>query len=363
MMVYFFVFASSLIFCLLAAICRKKIKLLFFVFSLISILIPAIFAGLRASSIGTDVEWYIIPNLAIAKNQSYVQFMSSLDTPEYLFYTIIYVSNFFSNPIFAALFLIEFLIISPIYISAFLNKKSIHPCFILFAFFMLIYNFSFSLMRQFLAASFILLGFSLFYYRRKKVAPFLLLISSILFHTSSLFIIGIVIIFYLFRNKTLFLIFISCFMLLCIASMGKILLLLSNFSDLFYRYYISYINREDESSFFTIEIIIFILIFLIYKFAFSDAKLRESRVFLYFSLFTFGVFLSLGSIFSSYVIRFSYYFRFFGIYALSASFNNINISVEKRLLCRISIIILLVIYWFYFIPYKNFYDTFPYQFA
>ena len=361
-MVYFLVFASSLIFCLLAGICRKKIKFLFFVFSLISVLIPAVFAGLRASSVGTDVEWYIIPNLALAKNQSYIQFMSSLVTPEYLFYTIIYISNFFSNPIFVSLFLIEFLIITPIYISAFLNNKNIHPCFILFAFFMLIYNFSFSLMRQFLAASFILLGFSLFYYRRKKVAPLLLLICSVLFHTSSLFIIGILIIFYLFRNRTLFLIFLSCFMLLCIASMEKILLLLSNFSDLFYRYYISYINREDESSFFTIEIIIFIVILLIFKFTFSNNKLRESQVFLYFLLLTFGVLLSLGSIFSSYVIRFSYYFRFFGIYALSASFNN-EISVEKKLFCRIGIIILLIIYWIYFIPYKNFYDTYPYQFA
>ena len=361
-MIYLLIFSLSLISSALAINCYKKNKIIFLVFSCIAILLPSILAGLRDKSIGIDVEWYIIPSLNQVTKMSYYDFMASLSTPEYFFYTLIYLVQFLPNPLFWALFFVELLIVTPLYISAFMNRKNVHPTFVLFAFFMLIYNFSFSLMRQFIAASFIVLAISLFYYRKEKVLPLILLICSIFFHSSSVFIILITVLFYLFRRSSVFLFFLSVLMLISIANIGSILLLLSNFSNVFLRYYNSFMNRENESSFFTVEIANFIFLILIYRFLCNRSYLKANKMYLFHLLFLFGVFLSFGSIFSSYVIRFSYYFRFFGIFTLSLPLNkNIKATGDKKIFCRCGIILLLVIYWVYFVVYKNFYNTFPYQ--
>lgn len=363
-MIYIFSFALSLIFCSLSENFFKKNKILFFIFASICILIPCLLAGFRDSSVGIDVSWYIVPNLEKAKNLSFNEFMGSLDTPEYLFYFIIYISSKFKNSIFVCLFIIELLIIVPIYISSFLNYKNLHPTVSLFGFYMLIYNFSFSLMRQFIAASFIVLAFSIYYYRKNRLLPTILCLLSIFFHISSIFVLIIIGSIFFLRKKQFLLIFFTLLLLLLIGNIKNVLYLLSNYVGMFERYYIAFLNREESGSLFTIEIVIFAaIIFVIYSFC-KPKYLRKKEMYFFFYIFLFGFLLSLESVTSSYVIRLSYYFRFFGVLLFPIVFNNdIRISSNKMLLSRFLIVSLLLMYWLYFICYKNFYNTFPYVFG
>ena len=69
-MIYLITFAISVLFAYLATRVKKDTvwsKVLFYICAAISILIPAILAGLRAPNIGTDVTQYVSYDFQIAK--------------------------------------------------------------------------------------------------------------------------------------------------------------------------------------------------------------------------------------------------------------------------------------------------------
>ncbi len=195
MIIYLVGFSISLM--LIHLIEYKPLKSNTFIFfSFIALLIPCCIAGLRSSSIGTDVEGYALPMYRVAKDSD--SFLSFLNTSWRHVYTMRKISDielgfditvYFSAKVFgsfqALLFIIEALTIIPIYKTLIKKRSIISPCLGMLTFYMIFYNVSLNILRQGICMAFVLLSYC-YFTENKKIHATVLLIIAILFHTSGL---------------------------------------------------------------------------------------------------------------------------------------------------------------------------------
>ena len=209
-MFYLFLFlTSSLLISLSEYFNNKKYKSQSFFFAFISILILSIFAGIRDTSVGTDVEYYVVKHYFWALNYidqpfEFILFLNSYDEVEFLYSMIVYIGGFFEN-LNLILFILSFITNVFIYLGLSLERKNIS---------LLFYNYSLNIVRQACALSITFYIFSLILNNKISIHKLLILsLIAIGFHWSS---IAIIFLFYLIafcnnKNHTTILIFI-CFL-------------------------------------------------------------------------------------------------------------------------------------------------------
>lgn len=181
----------------------KRSQQLFLI--VIAILIPCILAGYRADSIGTDVNVYLRPIYNAAKNSSnfseYLNFSwfhiykyNYVKDYEIGFVSVVYITAKIFHNIFATKFIIEFLILCPIcVVLRRYNDKT--PLWVgMAAFYLLFFNQSLNLMRQYIAVSFLLLAIIGYLKNRKTWFYITFQVIAFLFHTSSIIGLGIFVI-------------------------------------------------------------------------------------------------------------------------------------------------------------------------
>ncbi len=159
--------------------------------SLIAVLIPSIFAALRAETVGTDVLVYARPMFDLAKNASgFMDYLARTDMEVGYSFLVYYVSKIFNNFPFV-LFHIALLQIIPIYIVAYKLRNKLPMVIVMSVYFSMFYIMGFNIMRQCIAASFILLAMIELYEKKTKSA-IICIVIAFLFHSSSA--IGVIIV-------------------------------------------------------------------------------------------------------------------------------------------------------------------------
>lgn len=132
--------------------------------SLLAVLPPIIIAGLRDSTVGSDMELYIVPifNGIASNGQNLIEFFDSYPDIERGYLFLNYVIAQLTDQPFVLLLCIHILIIIPLYVTAMKWRKYLSPVLFIFIFYMIFFQESFSIVRQSIALSFSMLGLTLF---------------------------------------------------------------------------------------------------------------------------------------------------------------------------------------------------------
>lgn len=205
-MAYFIMFGLSALACVFAERCRRlKKKKQFLFWSIVTVLLPSVLAGIRDSSVGYDVELYLNRIFMIAEqSKSYFRYVVQM--------TVLYsnVGIGFSSLVYAAAHLFEdvhwtyfFVNLMPVclfYIAIYRNNKIKHKSFVWLVLLLVIYNVSLNLLRQIIAVSIIYFGQE-FVRKKKPIKYIVTCIVAFLFHDSAIIFIAFYFVYWFIQAK------------------------------------------------------------------------------------------------------------------------------------------------------------------
>lgn len=381
MYIYIIVFLVS---CSLIAL-SNKISNKFFkkIIEIIAVLIPCILAGLRALSVGTDVQVYVEPlfNLA-SKSDSFLDYLKMswyrvwtykyVADFELLFNIMVYIITKLTHNIQWILFTIQILIIFPIYygIKKFKQLKN-KEWLAMLCFYLLFYNISYNAMRQFISIAILFWGTSCLINEKKGDKKFFLsLILGYFFHKSALLGIVIFVIYKILKKKsktnlTLTLgnhkILVRKIALLLIIFLSIIFIfnssILINILELIgLNYYVGYINGNV---YFSIgKLIKYVPIILIIIFEYKQLIKNENSYF-YILMFILDILISYFSTVNIYAVRIGYFFQIFNIILFPILIGTTKYQLNK-IINYVIILLYLGTYWYYNFVIMGANETIPY---
>lgn len=202
MLVYILTFLIASLSATCAQSSYTKSKILFLFFSIVTILVPSLIAGLRSDTVGTDMNYYLLEiydNAATYSDKSQI-----LTDPIYepVFLMIIFCGLNIFKSLWGILFLLEFVNMTLVYSALFLLKKKLNIGVAIAIYLFLFFNDSLNLMRQHIAVSFCFFSFACLY--RKKYAGSGIAYAIALFaHSTSFIFVLPLAVFELFRRGIL----------------------------------------------------------------------------------------------------------------------------------------------------------------
>lgn len=173
---------------------KRSNKLIYIILSVIAILFASIFACVRAENVGTDVKTYAKPLFEIARSSKTINsFVDNISgyikngySSEIGYLIMVYVSTHLFCSLKGVLFFTALFQIVPVYLVAARNSDKIPAQIVMLIYYCVFYLMGFNIMKQCIAASFILLMY--FQYQDKhycKAVICFLVASS--FHSSAIF--------------------------------------------------------------------------------------------------------------------------------------------------------------------------------
>ena len=350
---------------------------------MIAVLIPCIIAGLRAPGVGIDSGTYAYTDFLIAlRSNSFSSYFLHSSVKEILYPIIVYLSSRISNHFFVLYFVSQLLINGPVYIALYLIKKERKDFSIVIsyaAFLFIYYNLSLSVIRQSMATSYILLGYTIYKIcKRYNIRTILLYICAILTHTFALAIVASLIIFDKIVNDTkkelwkkaliLFVIIVA------IVNVNRILTLVSSLLPGIMTKYMNTFNYLDVSGLSygdtLMKVIFFIMCVLATYKTSKKVGVDITSTKNYSSIFSLknytffgaiGILFQFISIISEYLVRISYYYQFFMIIPVGVFY--LAFSKKERIIIKITSVLLLFMYWYIVYANWNWHGTMPYEFA
>lgn len=367
-MIYLGTFGMSMLFTYFATRLKKKNKKLIIFFSFLAIFFPALLAGLRASSIGTDVNYYMLDNFKVAGyTTSFKKYMSMIYAKEPLYLVIVFtIKKIFDNQQ-ILLFTFSFLTILCVYLGAWKWKNYLSMPVFMLVYYFLYYNDSLNIVRQHLAMAVIFLGIKyLINGKYKKYICFVIVASLI--HTAAA--VGVVFIFchwYILGNKKRkrrkyakikeFIVLVGSGIAVCGVRLWIILAVKIGIINSRYLYYFAHSsvsNNMTDTLIYLLEIIIII----------SIMKQLKKRVFgfpyLKINAYLNIIFLQLANI-MNYGHRLSLYFGLVNI-ALIAQIPRADKNRNTRIVITLIMILTFLAYWIYVYCIGGVSNTYPYQF-
>lgn len=194
MIVYILCFITSLLLFSIASKVKKQQKILIIAIALI---IPCALAASRDDTIGTDVQVYLRPIYEAAEQSLdfgdylgrswfHIYKYNKISDYEFGFVFVVYIVTKIFHTIASVKFVIEFLVLYPIYIAFKKYCDEVPTWMGMGTFYLLFYNQSFNLMRQYIAVAFLFLGI-IGYLKKADTKHYVLFqIFSLLFHRSAM---------------------------------------------------------------------------------------------------------------------------------------------------------------------------------
>lgn len=372
MTIYLVSFAISILFAYEAK--RAKTRFNFVLLSIISIVVPALLAGLRDISIGIDTKnYYELVWLRSVWSRSFFDYFN-----KYVISRTVYIEPLFmllagivekttgSYPVF--LFCIHLIIVGCVYIGAFRLREHADPIFVLFLFYLLYYNYSLNISRQFMAMAIIFAELKRLEERKYFRYFFVVYIAS-LFHSMALLGIipgiGYMIVYPSERKESVPLnrrLMIAFFIVAFSASAIPLFRIAIRIGLLGSRY-LSYFRENREpvpmSIFLMLAIEGAMLVFF-WKVFRSKHKSTGGDFYLFCSL----LFLALYAIapFISYGKRVAQFFALINIVTIAMGTDSFRIKRNRQIISALAIVAVAV-YWLYFYVYLNGSQTVPYVFG
>ena len=362
-MIYLVTFTISTYFAYLCTkIDKQKNKIWFYVCATMAILVPSILAGLRATSIGTDVEFYVLSDFNNARNNpNIIDFFSLGIYREKLYLLIVYLIARITNNVGWLLFTFEIIIMTCVFIGGYKHKDKLSFPLLMGVFFLLFYNNSFNIVRQYLAATVIFLGIK--FLEEKHYFKFLLfVVVAMLFHTTAIIAFIFPLIHYLVtienekKKKIYTLLIIITIILGCIFS--KPLIGWGIDKGLISNHYSYYVNNDGESNsdIFTVLYGIEVLALLIYSNKIKD-KIDSFDYYRMNATMLF-IILQISRIIAN-GDRISFYLNIINIY-LIAQLPNIFENKKYKEICYVALALISLAYWVYVYAINNSAETYPY---
>jgi hypothetical protein len=380
--IYILFFLISCLFFWLSEKCKNRIarNLL----AIIAILIPCILAGLRSDTIGTDVKVYVEPMYNAAKeSHNLTDYMNQrwfviwrymyVNKFEIGFSFMIYFIQKFGGSLSIVLFFIQLLIIAPIYIGLKKINKPYPICFCMLVFFLLFYNTSLNMMRQWIAMAILFMAFSYLILGERKIYYILTLVAC-LFHTSA--VMGFVISFiYRYCTKTRESFRISNFKLYqglapikifvygCIAllSLSIIALILDRIG---LSKYSGYIKGDNGLYLLPNQILIRLPIIILFLIRWKKILKEDKLAPFYGSMFVLDLLTSQLMSINAYAFRIGSFFTEYNILSYSALIYAGNRKFKtNRYMTFLYVVGYLVYYWIFYYVVTGNHATFPYVFA
>ena len=199
-------FVPTLLFCNLSEKYIEKKKSLAIFCGALSIIIPSFFAGYRGLNVGVDIKTYAYNIYSIASESTDILSCLTktsnygLERVETGYVVMAFIATRLINDIKFFLFITEFMIILPIFSVAIILRKRISPTAIMATFLFVFYISTFNIMRQSIAAAWLLLAVVLFKVRR-KFWSFIFSAMSICFHRTSIILLPIILIIYYLKQE------------------------------------------------------------------------------------------------------------------------------------------------------------------
>lgn len=384
MWIYLICFAVSCLFFKMSELSKNRIK--YNMFTIIGLLIPCILAGLRSDTIGTDVHVYVKPMFEAAcsassffeyQNVGWIaswtyMYVHEIEIGFSLFVYII--AKVFGN-ISVLLTCIQLLIIIPFYkgLSYFRKELSIWLCMLIF--YLMNYNVTLNMMRQWIAMALLFYGFR-YVVERKPLNYIIVVLISMMFHNSAMIGVLFYLIYsfiysnkkgknikilignkkYTFVGKLNKVIIIFIGFCLALLSINIIIILLNQIG---LNKYSSYINGD----LYLLPIQILLRLPFIIVIIFNWKRYSEKYNISYYLLTMMMIDLlisQLGSI-SHYSWRISTYFSLFNC----LSYCSICFFSKKkftRASYKLLLILYLIVYWVYYFVLQGIHETVPYIF-
>lgn len=331
----------------------------------------SILAAIRNDDIGKDIETYVIPTFNWALKYNFSEFMKigNLESGYMIFSFII--TNVFKDYHFI-LFFIQIIISLLIYSFAYKERNRMPMWLVMTVFLLIIYNDTFTMMRQSIAVLLIILSYTSLK-EKKYLKTILLYVIAILFHnTAMISILGYIFIVINYSNKItknskIYInIGVLVIYIICLSFYQKILYFFTfNVSLLPIRFY-EYFNTEYYLDVLSISKsvllfkIICIFISIVYNNIFKKEE-KESKLIMIFLLIDLGIYIlsfKLGPI-----MRLGYYFSYPALlYLLPQSAKIFKKDKFNRIFSYITIIIFLFCFWFFNnIIHNESGNTYPYK--
>lgn len=379
MAVYLIGFAVSV---LLIALSEKKHWKIFFLCSVVALLVPCLIAGLRADHIGTDVEVYIKPLIRAASEADSIKDYYAAQwlvgsRPRYVmkfeygFSFLIYCITKLTGSQVAVLFVISALIITPVFIALAKNRKNAPVWLGMLVFYLLFYNATLNMLRQWIAMSLILLAFQ-FLLEKKYWPTILLSCATLLFHYSAVIVLPIYVIYWLLsrgrhyrlqegnfkvNGSTIIFILIGIVSVMLILNLPIVLRLMSAIGfDRFSNY------LEGNSMTLLInQIILRLPLLFVFAFYWKPLHQRTPAAAFYLTMLVLDLIAAQLISVDTYAYRIGQYFLLYVILAIP----QLHASIKSRLprnLTTACIILYLLAYWYYNYVLQLRHETYPYAF-
>ena len=205
-MIYFLTFFFSVVFLALGEKRYNRNKTVGKIIILVGLLFPIVLAGVRDTSVGVDVEYYVTKFFDRAHSRlfygnpfNYAR-MNNIDI---LYALLNWYVGYFTKDVHVLLFIIEAIIILFVYMGFWNLKDGRNTWLLMSYFYLLCYNNSLSTIRQSIGIAFILYGISLIFLFDYSLKGYCLSIVFILiatgFQTGSF--VGIIVVFFIFAIR------------------------------------------------------------------------------------------------------------------------------------------------------------------
>lgn len=337
---------------------------IYFILFFVSAFIPCILAGMRADTVGTDVVWYVTPLLKVAKANSNLFSFVQGQQIEPLYSTIVYMLSRVSNDCGIILFTIQALTIIPVYCVLYRNRITFPMWIGGTVYYFLLYNYSYSLMRQCLAGAFLLLMIQLCL-EGKKIKGLIMGIIAILFHYAAIVFVIFVMIYFNLKiirnNKHIqrFIIVLTAIVAINIKHIITVFTVLGVLDEK----YLNRVNYYTVANGNYVKITYAVLFACLSMFALIRAgkkKINISTIIHILAVIAL-FFAILGELVSGYLSRLSYYFYFFYIVSIPDTMRLFKgkTNVDQGI---IYVIFGIIVWWFWYYAFimHNSFETFPY---
>ncbi|MBP1564497.1 MAG: EpsG family protein [Oscillospiraceae bacterium] len=341
-------------------------------FSIIAIIFPALLAGLRDSSVGTDVELYGNFWFEYAVRYDFVSYISFADDCGIgIAYALLnYVVSIFTEEVGVFYFVLSFVETTLVYIAAREFKEKISVSFAMFCYYTIFYNNTLNLLRQFLAVSVIFLAYK-YLIRERYWISFFIILLGVQCHSSAMFSFVLILLYvFVMHTRTklgTYTLNVFMFSVVCVIMIlyKKILLLILKLGILPLRY--STYVEDTVVGGRLIRTVFWLIIAVFAYFAFSKMiNYYRNNKFLISCMtisLAFSLVMFMGNV---YAIRMSFYFDMAAVIIVpmipriyKAKVNNLKMKHIMYFL----LIILLVIRWYLEYVHACNGQTYPYKFA
>lgn len=366
-MIYLSVFLSSIFFLyVLSKINYSKNKLLFSVLLGIAAILPAILSGVRDLSVGTDVQFYIVPNFELAiSSESLLSYLQTIYAKEPLYCIIVYLIAKLTHNIHLLLFVFSFVTVSCVYIGAIRIGKKYNVSYLMICvvYLLMFYNETYNMIRQHVAMAILFAG--LIHVIEKDYKKYLLYVFfAVLVHATSVIGICLPLIHWFISSKyptksTMFkevLILLGMFVV-CVfpQQVFSVLVAIGLLSDRLLYYF----QQNSVSNNNLLNIVLLMLLATLFLFRLSLSKKIYGYDFWLMNAVVSLMLLQLSRV-MYYGNRISEYFCLANIVAVAQLDKMTTKKHEKIVICFLTIIVALI-YWYYIYVIGNNGETFPYK--